>query len=373
MSVQTMTKDENKGTLEKFKELKTFFKNDVFKVSNPDSKLSMPTKENITKYLTIDPNFGPIYKGMIDFFPFYIKNYENDPKYDQEYTTSITKTRQDILDKLAAYTAKYEDTFKRGKENIIEKRNTKEKYAREDRLILDQNVKEGSGYITALLVATGKWFVDTTITGIKNMFTTGWNKTITGFLIIVFIIILIFVIPKMKKKKDAGAKKQDNSIMSILLAIPQDISLAFSDFTIAFGDFTDTVNNTMETLNNTVTSINAQTPDLIDRGRETEGRGGDNLFHIKGSYIKSDSNIDADKIYNIYKPSSQSIKGGDVKLNSKTITKANSKYEIDCSSLTDDTTNKYIDGMCRLKTEIAKSPEDIDIEDKTDYVNIKLD
>jgi hypothetical protein len=350
---------------DKKESLSDFFKENVFKVSNPDSRLSMPTKENVKKFLTPDPNFMPTYQGLIEFFPFYAKSYENNPIYDEIYKNEIKAKRDTIEKNIREYKVKFEDTFKRGKENIIEKRNTKEKYAREDRLILDNDVKGVTGYLTGIAVASFNWFATTTISGIKNMFTTGWNKTITGFLIIVFIIILIFVIPKMKKgKKKDGANKQDGSIMSIILSIPQDFSMAFNDFSLIIGDITDSVNNTMEFANNTVKSMNASMPDLRERGREKDGRGGDNLFHIKGSHIKDDS-FYKDKIYNIYKPNDQDIGRGQIIKSKQNI----DKYELDCASLTVKT---YIDSNCRLKEMPIVSTTNTINKDTTDYINIDL-
>lgn len=359
--------------------LSDFFKTKVFKVSNPDSRLSIPTKENVKKFLTLDPNFMPTYQGLIELFPFYAKSYENNPEYDDTYMREIRAKRDAIENNIREYKDKFEDTFKRGKENIIEKRNTKEKYAREDRLILDSDVKGVTGYLTGIAVASFNWFVATTISGIKNMFTTGWNKTITGFLIIVFIIILIFVVPKMKKgKKKDGANKQDGSIMSIILSIPQDFSMAFNDFSLIMGDIADSVNNTMEFANNTARSMNASMPDLRERGTEKDGRGGDNLFHIKGSYItpankesevsggsiKADS-FHNDKIYNIYKPKDQDIGRGQI---IKSIQNTN-KYELDCASLT---VNTYIDSNCTLKKLHPDSTTNTINIDTTDYINIEL-
>lgn len=363
--------------------LSDFFKNKVFKLSNPDAKL---TTETIKSFFTPDPNFLPTYQGLIQFFPFYTKNYEYIPKYENDYKDGITTKRDTIQKKIAEHKAKFEDTFRRGKENIIEKKNTKEKYAREDALILDKDVKGITGYITNILVASFSWFANTTVSSMKNMLTTGWNKTITGFLILVFIILLIFVVPKMKAKKEGGGAKKNRDMMSILLGIPQDISMAFSDFSIVLGDFTDTVNNTIEVVNNTATSMSAATPDLRERGRETNGRGGDNLFHIEGRYIKGtggagsttahiDNLLNDDKIYNIYKPKSQTIKGQPAIPSTIIKDTTTKKYELDCSTLTDGN-HKYVDNTCGLKIEVpdvSGSTETIPVIDNTDYVNIELD
>lgn len=366
--------------------LADFFKNKVLKLSNPDAKI---TKENIKNFFTPDPNFLPTYQGLIQFFPFYTKNYENIPDYENGYNEDITAKRDAIRKKIADHKAKFEDTFRRGKENIIEKRKTKEKYAREDALILDKDVKGVTGYITNILVASFSWFVNTTVSSMKNMLTTSWNKTITGFLILVFIILLIFVFPKMKKDtRDGGGAKKNRDMMSILLGIPQDISIAFSDFSIVLGDFTDTVNNTIEIVNNTATSMSAATPDLRDRGREINGRGGDNLFHIEGSYIKGtggtggtggttniDNLLNDDKIYNIYKPASQTIKGQQEIPSTNITDKSTNKYKLDCSTLTDGI-HIYVDDTCRLKQEDAGASSSIETMptiDNTDYANIELD
>jgi hypothetical protein len=360
---------EKKSTLTKLKEgFKTF--------RTPSNTTLFKDKSDDTfswgKFLTpvIDTGVGKRYAVLSKFFPFDAESYAKNPDYDIN-KDKINTQRNEIKEKLDKYKVKFEDTFKRGKENIIKKRDRAEVYSRDDSIRAEDDAKGLTAYMTSLVVAMFKWFADATISAIRNAFTTGWNKTITGFLIIVFIVLLIFVFPKMKSKKKQGGKNEPTDIMSILMNIPRDISLAFSEFSLAFGEMRDSVNNATETLTSTVSSMSAPMPDLLERERAKDGRGADNLFHIKGAYIKGTSatdkdNIEDNKIYNIYKPSGQYFHG--TTFISKAITDIPNKYELDCASIQQ---SSDVDSNCVLKTE-APPPPPTNTVDTTDYINIEL-
>jgi hypothetical protein len=348
---------EKKSTLTKLKEgFKTF---------------RTPSNKNLKILPSGIPEIGfKRYTVLANFFPFNAESYAKKPDYDKN-KDKIVDEKNKIEGKLRDYKVKYEETFKNGKDNIIKKRDKKEVYSREDQQIAEKDAKGLTAYMTSLVVAMFKWFADATISAIRNAFTTGWNKTITGFFIIVFIILLIFVFPKMKSKKKQGGKNEPTDIMSILMNIPRDISLAFSEFSLAFGEMRDSVNNATETLTSTVSSMSAPMPDLQERERARDGRGADNLFHIKGDYIKNTNasdkaNIEVSKIYNIYKPSAQSFHG--TTFNSKQILNIPNKYELNCASTQQ---SSDVDSNCVLKTE-APPPPPTNTVDTTDYINIEL-
>lgn len=345
------------------------------KISNSNSaEPVLDIASNIyTNFTTLDPNFMPTYQGLIQLFPFYLKSYEKEPDYDNHYIEDI---KEKIEENIKKYEDKFEDTFKRGKENIIEKRKLKEEYSREDSQRAEDDAKKAGGFLTKIISNICAWVVNTITSSIKNMLITGWNKTITGFIILVFIILFIFVIiPNMKKNKDIAKnnelKRQDGSMMSMLLSMPQDFNIAFNDFSLFVGDVTDSVSNTMEFASNTVKSIRAPTPDLRERGRETDGRGGDNLFHIEGKYLvtPTPANYLGDKIYNIYKPSAQEF-ADNVKISPKDTINLYSidKYELNCES----NNPSYIDSNCLLKPlPYTNNLNEIN-KDNTDYINIEL-
>jgi ABC-type multidrug transport system fused ATPase/permease subunit len=360
------------------KKIGTFIKDEIITPSNTDLPLPKITTESIIslpKNMTsgiktsltsgwTDNITDQVYTEMFNFFPFYSAEYNNVPVYSSTHKENIKGNNKKLQDKLNDYKTKYDDLLSRGMQNILDKKLKTEEYAREDKLRLEDNVNGVTGYVTKLIVKFFSWVGITIISSLKNAFTTGWNKTITGFLILVFIIVLIFVIPKMKKRKtDKKKKNESKNFMSILLSIPEEINLAFSNFSIMIEDVVEGVNNTTDTINNTITSMNALSPDLRDRGKEDSGRGGDNLFHIKGEYIGKTGDK-SDKIYNIYKPKSQSFY--DVSIPSKIDA---DKYVLDCSIV--DTSNIYIDSNCVLKPHVTAASDMPDI-DKTDYINIEL-
>lgn len=344
------------------------------KISNSNSEPVIDIASNIyNKFTTLDPNFMPTLQGLIQLFPFYLKSYKQNPNNDNHDIAEIIEKKKNIETNIRKYEDQFEDTFKRGKENIIEKRKLKEEYSRDDSQRAEDDAKKAGGFLTKIISNICAWVANTITSSIKNMLITGWNKTITGFIILVFIILFIFVIiPKMKKDKDIAKnnelKRQDGSMMSMLLSMPQDFNIAFNDFSLFVGDVTDSVSNTMEFASNTVKSIRAPAPDLRERGRETDGRGGDNLFHIEGKYLFTPANYLGDKIYNIYKPRAQEF-ADSVKISPKNTINSYSKdkYELNCES------NMYIESNCILKPLLITNNQDTIInEDKTDYINIEL-